>query len=119
VRRENSTFVRLDFCNFDKMNYLIENQLEKIRELCFEHKVSTLHVFGSAVTDAFSEESDIDILIKFKDLSHEEYTDMYFSLHEKLEAVFNRKVDLLTERSLSNPYFIAKVEQTKMLLYAA
>ena len=46
------------------MNYLIENQLEKIRELCFEHKVSTLHVFGSAVTDAFSEESDIDILIQ-------------------------------------------------------
>jgi len=58
-------------------------------------------------------------LIQFQELSHEEYTDMYFSLHEKLEALFNRKVDLLTERSLSNPYFIAKVEQTKMLLYAA
>ena len=101
------------------MQTLIEQQLEKLRDLCFEHKVEKLHVFGSAATDDFNDSSDIDILIKFKDLSHEEYTDMYFSLHEKLEALFNRKVDLLTERSLSNPYFIAKVEQTKMLLYAA
>lgn len=101
------------------MNYLIENQLEKIRELCFEHKVSTLHVFGSAVTDAFSEESDIDILIQFQELSHEEYATNYFSLHDKLEHLFGRKVDLITQRSLSNPYFIAKVERTKKLLYAA
>lgn len=101
------------------MQPLIERQLDKLRDLCFEHKVEKLHVFGSAVSEEFNEDSDIDILIKFKDLSHEEYTDMYFSLHEKLEALFDRKVDLLTERSLSNPYFIANIERTKLLLYAA
>ena len=101
------------------MHPLIENQLEKIRDLCFEHKVATLHVFGSAVTDEFTELSDIDIMIKFQDLSLEDYTDYYFSLLEKLEELFGRKVDLLTERSLSNPYFIASVEKTKKLLYAA
>lgn len=101
------------------MNPIIENQLEKIRDLCFEHKVATLHVFGSAVTDDFSESSDIDIVIRFQDLSLEEYSDNYFSLHEKLEELFGRKVDLLTERSLTNPYFIASVEKTKQLLYAA
>ena len=98
---------------------IIEKQLEKLRDLCAEHKVETLYVFGSAVTNDFTEQSDIDILIKFQDISLEEYTDFYFSLHEKLEKLFERKVDLLTERSLSNPYFIAKVEQTKKLLYAA
>ena len=107
------------FCTFVYMLPMIEQQLEKLRDLCFEHKVEKLHVFGSAVSEEFNEHSDIDILIKFKDLSHEEYTDMYFSLHEKLEALFNRKVDLLTERSLSNPYFIANIERTKLLLYAA
>ena len=30
-----------------------------------------------------------------------------------------RKVDLLTENSLSNPYFIESIEETKQLLYAA
>jgi hypothetical protein len=39
-------------------------------------------------------------------------------LHDKLEALFQRKVDLLTENSLSNPYFIESIEETKELLYA-
>jgi uncharacterized protein len=31
----------------------------------------------------------------------------------------NRKIDLLTENSLSNPYLIESIEETKQLLYAA
>jgi predicted nucleotidyltransferase len=101
------------------MNALIENQLQQIRDLCYEHQVETLHVFGSVLSEDFSVESDIDILIQFQEMSHEQYAEYYFSLHEKLEQLFGRKVDLLTQRSLSNPYFIAKVERTKKLLYAA
>ena len=63
--------------------------------------------------------SDVDILISFDNLSIEQYTDNYFDLHYKLESLFNRKIDLLTERSLSNPYFIKALEQTKKLVYAA
>ena len=107
------------FCIFVTMNALIENQLQKIRDLCYEHQVETLHVFGSVLSEDFSVESDIDILIQFQEMSHEQYAEYYFSLHEKLEQLFGRKVDLLTQRSLSNPYFIAKVERTKKLLYAA
>jgi predicted nucleotidyltransferase len=107
------------FCIFVAMNALIENQLQKIRDLCYEHQVETLHVFGSVLSEDFSVESDIDILIQFQEMSHEQYAEYYFSLHEKLEQLFGRKVDLLTQRSLSNPYFIAKVERTKKLLYAA
>ena len=33
--------------------------------------------------------------------------------------VFGRKVDLLTRRSLRNPYFVDSVEKTRQLLYAA
>jgi predicted nucleotidyltransferase len=65
------------------------------------------------------DKSDIDILISFKDISIEKYTDNYFELHYKLEELFNRKIDLLTENSLSNPYFIESIEETKQLLYAA
>jgi len=63
--------------------------------------------------------SDIDILISFKEIPFNKYTDNYFELHENLEKMFGRKVDFLTERSLSNPYFIQSVEATKQLLYAA
>ena len=78
-----------------------------------------MYVFGSAVTSDFSESSDVDILISFKDISFEKYTDNYFELHDALVKLFQRKVDLITERSLSNPYFIESIEKTKQLLYAA
>jgi hypothetical protein len=78
-----------------------------------------MYAFGSAVTSDFSESSDVDILISFKDISIEKYTNNYFELHDALVKLFQRKVDLLTERSLSNPYFIESIERTKQLLYAA
>ena len=42
-----------------------------------------------------------------------------FDLLAALEELFGRKVDLLTRRSLRNPYFIDSVEKTLQLLYAA
>jgi predicted nucleotidyltransferase len=98
---------------------LIENNKLQLQLLCEKYDVNTMYLFGSATSDHFNETSDIDIIISFKDLPFERYTDNYFELHEKLEELFNRKVDLLTERSLSNPYFIQRVEHTKQLLYAA
>jgi len=97
--------------NFDKLLIL--------KNLCVAYDVKTMHVFGSACTDKFNANSDIDILVSFKELSIEKYTDNYFALHEELEKLFERKIDLITENSLSNPYFIESVEETKQLLYAA
>jgi uncharacterized protein len=101
------------------MNKIIKDNTEALKELCKVYDIKTMYVFGSVCTDKFSDESDIDILISFKDISIEKYTDNYFELHYKLEKLFNRKIDLLTENSLSNPYFIESVEETKQLFYAA
>jgi uncharacterized protein len=97
----------------------IEDKMHIIRDLCRQYDVKTLYLFGSACTDKFSDDSDIDILITFLEVSVEKYTDNYFELHYKLEELFKRKVDLLTENSLSNPFFIESIEETKQLLYAA
>ena len=79
-----------------------------------------MYVFGSANTDKFTPQSDIDFLIAFEDgISVAEYTDNYFALHYALRDMLGRKIDLVTENSLSNPYFIQEVEQTKKLIYAA
>jgi predicted nucleotidyltransferase len=101
------------------MQRLIKDKLNELKKLCQDYDVKTLYVFGSACTDKFNDKSDIDILISFKDISIEKYTDNYFELHYKLEELFNRKIDLLTENSLTNPYFIESIEETKQLLYAA
>jgi len=101
------------------MQRLIENKLDELKIICETYDVKTLYAFGSACTDNFNESSDIDILESFKDISIEKYTDNYFELHYKLAKLFDRKIDLLTENSLSNPYFIESIEETKELLYAA
>lgn len=101
------------------MQGLIKDKLKDLKKLCQDYDIKTMHLFGSVCTDKFNDESDIDLLISFKDISIDKYTDNYFELHYKLEKLFNRKIDLLTENSLSNPYFIESIEETKQLLYAA
>lgn len=102
------------------MNKLIYSKIDKLKELCKKYDLQTMHIFGSACTQSFNDESDIDILISFKkNISIERYTDNYFNLHYKLEELFNRKIDLITENSLSNPYLIESIEENKQLLYAA
>ncbi len=98
---------------------LIKNKIDELQLLCEKYDVKSMYLFGSATTEKFNDSSDIDILISFKEIPFEKYTDNYFELHEMLEKLFNRKIDLLTEKSLSNPYFIQSIEKTKQLVYAA
>jgi predicted nucleotidyltransferase len=98
---------------------IIKQNLAELKKLCQQYDIRYMYLFGSASTDKFDNESDIDFLIAFKDISVEKYTDNYFTLHYKLEELFKRKIDLLTENSLSNPYLMESIEETKQLLYAA
>lgn len=99
------------------MQNLLKNNLNKIRRYCQKYDVEKLYAFGSVMTDNFSDNSDIDLIIKFKKIPFEKYADNYFDLHRIFEKCFNCKVDLLTENSLSNPYLIKKINQTKTILY--
>jgi len=101
------------------MDRVVLDRLDELKRLCNIYSVKSMYVFGSVCTDKFNDNSDIDILISFDNLSIEKYTDNYFELHYKLQDLFGRKIDLLTDKSLSNPYFIKGLEQTKQLIYAA
>ena len=100
------------------MNKIISDKIDELKRLCNVYKVKSMYAFGSVCTDKFNDNSDIDLLISFDNLSIEQYTDNYFDLHYKLQNLFSRKIDLLTDNSLSNPYFIKGIEQTKQLIYA-
>ena len=99
------------------MNKLISDKLDTIKAICALHNVNSLYVFGSVCTDKFNDKSDIDLLISFKNMDFGDYADTYFELAEEFENIFNRPVDLVTEKSLSNPYFIESVNKSKTLLY--
>jgi uncharacterized protein len=102
------------------MQPIISNQKDELKRICKSLKVKRLYVFGSAVSGNFRDDSDLDFLISFNDnLSPEEYSDNFFSLHYKLRELFNRKVDIITEPSLSNPYLIESINETKSLIYGS
>jgi uncharacterized protein len=100
------------------MHLILEKRKEDLKSICKILGIKRLYVFGSIVSDNFNENSDIDFLISFVDnLTVEEYTNNYFSLHYKLKELFGREIDIVTERTLSNPYFIERINKTKELIY--
>ena len=102
------------------MQPILTNKRKELKRICKLLNVTRLYAFGSVVKGKFTNDSDIDFLISFaENLSPEEYADNYFSLHYKLRELFNREIDIVTERTLSNPYFIESVNESKKLIYEA
>ena len=102
------------------MNKIIEHNIEEIHRLCEKYMVESLFLFGSANTRKFSEKSDIDLLISFKNtVSLLDYADNYFDLEESLKDLLKRQIDLVVEKSVRNPYFKEEIEETKIKIYGA
>lgn len=96
---------------------LIESNIERLRFLCLRHKVGKLFVFGSVLSNRFNADSDIDLIVDFNEVDLSEYADNYFTLKDELEKLFNRKVDLLEEQAIRNPFFKKSIDQQKRLVY--
>jgi len=96
---------------------LIDNYRNQIIELCDNHNVKELYLFGSVLTDQFNDSSDIDLLIQFDQVELLEYFDNYMDLKEKLEKMFNRQVDLVENQAVRNPIFRKVLDREKRLLY--
>ena len=99
----------------------IREHHDALVELCRQHRVARLDLFGSAAGGVFDEtQSDLDFVVEFApELPADERFDAYFSLREALEALFGRDVDLVEPGELRNPWFIRRVNQTREQVYAA
>ena len=97
----------------------IKKYRKGLKNLCRDNAaVKKMYFFGSVLSEKFSENtSDIDVLVEVADLPPEERGENLIALWDGLEILFNRKVDLLTEDSLRNPFLKKEVEQTKKLIY--
>jgi predicted nucleotidyltransferase len=88
-----------------------------IAALCETHKVKSLYAFGSVLTDQFTSDSDIDLIVDFANIPVEDYADNYFDLKFSLQQVLKRPVDLLEEKAIRNPYFRQSVNRQRQLVY--
>lgn len=105
------------------VNKPIQMDLKKymgdIRILCKRNKVRTLYVFGSVLTDKFSETSDIDFIVDIASSDPFEYADNYFNLKFALEELLKRQIDLLENKAIKNQYLKENIDNSKSLLYAS
>jgi predicted nucleotidyltransferase len=70
-----------------------------IVRFCQRWQVHELALFGSALRANFKPESDVDILVSFNEKANWGLFD-HVQMRLDLEAIFKRKVDLVTRRAL-------------------
>jgi predicted nucleotidyltransferase len=97
----------------------LKKYMGDIRILCRENKVRTPYVFGSVLTDEFTESSDIDFIVEIDSDDPLEYADNYFNLKFALEEIFKRQIDLLENKTIKNQYLKENIDKSKSLLYEA
>ena len=101
-----------------KLPVEIENKIDKLISLCNKYKVKRLFVFGSIAKGNFKPNtSDIDLIAEIEDLSPIEKGELIMNFWSELELLFDKKVDLLTNMNIKNPYLKNNIENSKLLIY--
>ncbi len=84
--------------------------------LYFVHSlVEQAWLFGSFARNEYHEESDIDLLVRFKDSAELDLLD-YIGLGQELQDLLQREIDLVESSQLKEE-FVNVVNQEKILIY--
>jgi predicted nucleotidyltransferase len=99
------------------MQNIIQQYLPQIKKLMQHYGVQRAYAFGSSVKNSMHETSDVDFIISFPDdMDYESYANNYFALADALEKLLKRQVDLVTEKTLKNPYLLQAIDSHKVQL---
>lgn len=96
---------------------LLDKHKGEIIKLCSDYNVKQLYAFGSVLTNQFGNESDIDLVVDFNPIDISSYADNYYDFKFSLQKVLNRKVDLLEDKAIKNPYFRQNLNEKRKLIY--
>lgn len=86
-----------------------------IAEICRQHDVASLGLFGSLARGEANANSDVDLLVRF---SKRKSLLAMLALERQLSVALGRKVDLVTEAALS-PYLREQIKSNVQVIYAA
>jgi predicted nucleotidyltransferase len=90
-------------------------------DFCEQWHLTELALFGSILRDDFGPASDIDFLVTFDPNSHRSLLNLV-KMEQQLEALLNRKVDLVTQKSIEQSHnWIRRqaILDTAQMIYAA
>jgi predicted nucleotidyltransferase len=86
---------------------------EKLVKICQQNDVAMIGVFGSMARGEATEDSDIDLLVKF---SKGKSLLTLVRLEREISIALGRKVDLLTEAAIS-PYLRDRIRRELRVIY--
>ena len=91
---------------------------QELLDIIRKYDLSEVSAFGSVLRDDFNENSDIDLLIVFKNGKGKSLFDI-IDLKSDLEILVGRKVDIVEKEALKNPYRKEEILKTAKVIYAA
>lgn len=90
---------------------------KQVAAFCQRHHIEKLAFFGSVLTERFSEESDVDVLVEFH-TDHVPGLIRLAGMERELSEILGRKADMRTPNDLSR-YFRDEVVKSAVTQYAA
>lgn len=80
------------------MKTKIKLPIQEIQKFCERNHIKKLSLFGSAVRDDFTPESDVDVLVEFE--SGKVPGLKFFSMGDELSSIIQRKVDFISRSAV-------------------
>ena len=90
-------------------------------EFCTRWQVAELHLFGSVLSESFSDDSDIDLLVSFNDAATWGIFE-FVRMREELQNLVGRDIDLFEKVAIErsrNPIRRDAILQSARKIYAA
>jgi len=87
-----------------------------VAKLCRRWKIKRLSLFGSVLRDDFGAESDIDVLVAFRDDAPWSLWD-WIEMTDEMRILFGREVDVVEESGLTNPFRRQRILETREVIY--
>ena len=103
------------------MNLPIDIDRNVLAALCEKYGIEQLELFGSVLREDFGPDSDVDVLVRFRE-GEIPGLDEYLDLQDDLVELFGRPVDILNRRVIEaskNPYRKRSILESARVLYAA
>jgi predicted nucleotidyltransferase len=91
---------------------------QDLLDIIKKYDLSEVSAFGSVLRDDFNENSDLDLLIVFRQGKEKSLFDI-IDLKNDMEELIGRNVDIIEKEALKNPYRKEEILKTAKVIYAA
>jgi hypothetical protein len=89
---------------------------DRLANLCRKWRITELALFGSVLRPDFGPQSDVDVLVTFDKEAPWSMWDLV-AIGDELEAIFQRKVDLVEKQALKNPFRRHAILSSHQVIY--